>query len=301
MDPPSSMTRRAVLRAGVGFGAAGFLALAGCGDDGEPETASSTTTGDGEPAYRLAPFLGGPVFAAGAENRLPLGIRDADGLLPSASAPASIEVTVIDADGEPVAESTRVRRHDSGLPRPYYPLLFTVDAPGLYTAQAVIDDTSVDTPVEVLAPSAVTVVRPGQNMPRVPTPTVDAARGVNPICTRDPVCPLHDVSLHDALGEGRPVALLVSTPAFCQVSICGPVLDIMLDALPSFPGVRFLHAEVFADPEKSLQRTAPIVEALHLPYEPVLVIAGADGMIALRIDTIFDAAELDAALTSVAG
>ena len=35
-------------------------------------------------------------------------------------------------------------------------------------------------------------------------------------------------TLAQALTEKRPLALLVATPAFCQISICGPVLDVLL-------------------------------------------------------------------------
>src|SRR3546814_12918171 len=74
------------------------------------------------------------------------------------------------------------------------------------------------------------VVKPGDAIPAVATPTPTDARGVNPICTAEPACPLHDVSLADALGEGRPIALLVATPAFCQIAICRPVLALLLEA-----------------------------------------------------------------------
>src|SRR3546814_11078234 len=85
-------------------------------------------------------------------------------------------------------------------------------------------------------------VKPGDAIPAVATPPPTDARGVNPICTAEPACPLHDVSLADALGEGRPIALLVATPAFCQIAICGPVLDVLLEATGGHPDVRPLHA-----------------------------------------------------------
>ena len=59
-----------------------------------------------------------------------------------------------------------------------------------------------------------------------------------PICTAEPRCPLHTTSLDAAVAAGGPVALLVSTPKFCQVAICGPVLDVLLTRVERHPGIR---------------------------------------------------------------
>lgn len=63
----------------------------------------------------------------------------------------------------------------------------------------------------------------------VPTPTIADARGTNPICTRQPQCPFHNVSLDAALKERRPLVVLFATPARCQTDTCGPVLDVLLE------------------------------------------------------------------------
>jgi hypothetical protein len=130
----------------------------------------------------------------------------------------------------------------------------------------------------------------------MPTPTVTDAHGVDPICTNDPVCDLHDATLADALEEGRPLALLVSTPAFCQFAVCGPVLDVLLGVAGDHPDVRLLHAEVYAHPEEELDTKAPIVDALGLTFEPCLLLVDATGTVKERLDTIFDTTEVDEAL-----
>src|SRR5260370_39071776 len=65
----------------------------------------------------------------------------------------------------------------------------------------------------------------GSSASRAPSPTKQNPLGVDPICTRQPACPLHTVSLSDVVGTGRPVAVLFATPALCQTRYCGPVLD----------------------------------------------------------------------------
>ena len=72
--------------------------------------------------------------------------------------------------------------------------------------------------------------------------------------------------------EGRPVALLVSTPKFCQVAICGPVLDVLLSQRGAFPDVRMIHAEVYTD--ETIETLAPVIDALGMTYEPGLFVAG---------------------------
>jgi hypothetical protein len=135
---------------------------------------------------------------------------------------------------------------------------------------------------------------PGDPLPKVPSPTTADPHGVNPICTRSPVCPFHTVSLDQAIGGAKPIALLVSTPAFCQVAICGPVLDLLVDhkATLERAGFQVIHAEVYIDAKA--QRTAPVVDALGLTFEPSLFLARGNGTVVERLDYIFDADELDA-------
>ena len=68
------------------------------------------------------------------------------------------------------------------------------------------------------------------------------------------------------------------------------MLDVMLSVRDQYPTIAFLHAEVFAD--NAATKVAPAVEALGLSFEPVLYLVGADGVVADRLDVIFDATEL---------
>src|SRR5690606_12210710 len=155
-------------------------------------------------------------------------------------------------DGSDLGPAVDVERHDSGLPRAYFPLRVTIDEPGIYTARAEIEGVASEMSFQILEAADVKVIGVGAAVPAVETPTLADARGVNPVCTSDPVCSLHEVTLSEALAAGEPVALLVATPAFCQLAICGPVLDVLLEVADDHPDVRFLHAEVYADPGKDL-------------------------------------------------
>ena len=71
----------------------------------------------------------------------------------------------------------------------------------------------------------------GRRCPPFDTPTVDDHRGVEPYCslTPDP-CPLHDITLTQALQAGKPLVFMVGTPAHCQTGACAPALEFLVAA-----------------------------------------------------------------------
>lgn len=293
-------------------GAAASTLLVACGDDDSSTAAdggssSSTSETGSDEALSVLRFFG-PYFAAGVVARVPFGLSDADGLLPADVSPAELSITVKDPDGEVVAEALSATLHAEGLPRPYYAFDFVPETAGFYDFTFEIGAGEVVSQFQVVAPDDPFVadfVGPGQTMPTVQTPTVDDPMGVTPICTREPACDLHGVSYAAVVGT-VPSVLLVSTPAFCQVSVCGPILDILIEQIAGYPDITFVHAEVFTNPEENQvppvpDDFAPIVAALGLPFEPVMYVVGADGVVVDRLDYIFDGEEIRSALDRLVG
>lgn len=287
------------------LGAAATTVLAACSDSGNgSEAVPATPAPDGNDLSILRFF--GPYYAAEQAARIPFGLSDSAGLLPADAVPGSLSVSVKNPDGEVVAEDLTAVLHADGLPRPYYAFEFTPASTGFYDFTTDVDGAEVISQFSVIAPDAPEIaprVDPGDEMPPLVTPTVADGLGVTPICTREPVCPLHDQTVADVVGNG-PMALLVATPAFCQTVICGPVLDVMLGIMDDYPDVSFVHAEVFTNPEEnsvplSIEDFAPVVTDLGLPYEPAFYAVGADGVVQDRLDFIFDAADMRASLDQV--
>jgi hypothetical protein len=189
-------------------------------------------------------------------------------------------------------------RHAEDLPSPYWPLQLELATAGIYRLVVDTGDGVADASFSITDPAQISIPKPGDQMVAVETPTTANAQGVDPICTKEPICPLHDVTLTEALGTGQPVAFLIATPAFCQTAACGPVLDVLLSQRDAFPDVAMVHAEVYTD--TTIETTTEAVNAYQLTFEPVLFLAGADGVIRQRIDSIFDAAEVGAALQALA-
>jgi hypothetical protein len=301
--PIVPMSRRRFLAAG-GAAAAGAVLLGACGGDDEGSGSgggSTTTTADGGTSqYSLVQFFGGgPQFVAGTTVRAPFGLADKDGLLETKDTPDELVVTVLDKDDKVVADPITVARHADGIPRPYYPLELAIAEPGFYEAKVDYEGVAADLAFQVNTAAEVTLLKPGDAFPALATPTTGDAQGVDPICTADPPCALHEVTAAQALTEGRPMAFLVATPAFCQISVCGPVLDVLVDVATGHPDVRALHAEVYAHPKQDLNTFAPTPLALKMFTEPVLFLVGSDGTVTKRLDTIFDKTELDQALSAL--
>ena len=205
-----------------------------------------------------------------------MGFADKDGVvLDQSPSGAPLEFTVT-ANGQPVGAAVTVPPHADGIPKTYFPLVFTPPQPGVYTVTTSVNGTPLESPIQISDSTSVLAV--GKPMIPFDTPTTTDQRGVQLLCTRQPQCPLHDVTLRDALAGGTPVAFLIATPQFCQQAICGPVLDVLLGQKDAFPGVKMLHSEVYPTVEAAQPNTlqvTDVVMAYGLTFEPALYLAGA--------------------------
>lgn len=99
----------------------------------------------------------------------------------------------------------------------------------------------------------------------------------------------------------------IATPGFCQTTICGPVIDLLIDEAADRDDLHVVHAEVYVDPQRDfsgegaggLPETVPIVNAYGLPFEPALFVAAPDGTILSRLETIYDRSELAEAIAAL--
>jgi hypothetical protein len=301
-----SFDRRAFL-----LGGSAALVLAACGsDDGDTDSASSdTSAGPVGDFALLAYFDPTPVFSrAGIEQRLTWGLGTAAGA-PVEDLPPELtfEVRFDGAPGatspirEVVGEPIVSTLHDEGLPRGYYPMRFTPDREGTWSVKADVDGAEVTASFQVGPEGGPGVIEIGQAMPPVTTATVADPMGVDPLCTRAEQCPFHEVPVADAVGAG-PMVLSVSTPLYCQTAVCGPVLDLLVDASAAYPDLTFVHVEPYLAPEPGnpiVGGTVPAMDELGLSYEPALFFVAADGTIVDRLDNIYDTAELTAALDAL--
>lgn len=281
-----SLNRREFLLAGAGLVVA--TACAGTGNDGGAKV--SAKGGTSKPAFNLV--VASYIHVAGIDERFTVALLDGEGTGPvPLTGPVQLSI-----DGQPIESEV----HQDGIPLPYLLVRHRFAEPGIVKVGATFKGATRDAALQVVDGQGLAVPYPGTPMISAPSPTPSATLGVDPICTADPVCPLHDVSLDAALAGKRPTAVLFSTPARCQSRLCGPVLDNVVAQHQAFADkVRFVHVEIYK--ARAGEDLAPTVEAYGLTQEPVLFLAGADSIVRERLDNAVDRTEMKAALDRLVG
>lgn len=304
LAPPARLlSRRAVILGGLGA-----LGLAACSSNSQTSPTDPADEPGGEPAgadpsFVLAYGFPPSEFAvAGLEQRFPFLVADSEGVfLTDLAGPVNFTVKLGD---EVVVEGVEVAPRSQGVPRAYVPLRFTPPEPGIYDVIGEYEGAELPANIQVVDRGDLSLVQVGDTMPGVATPTFDDHRGVEPICTRDPECALHETSLASVIEAGQPSAVLIASPAFCSTTICGPVLDLLIEEVAA-GGYSAMHAEVYANPEavdNIVDATlAPTPEAFGLTYEPALFVADNNGIVVDRLDAVFDQTEISEALAKTAG
>lgn len=313
MTMSNRFSRRRFLLAGSALAGGVIVTSASCGGGG-------TSAPSPEQAINLVRlFSPDRVLAAGIPQRIPFAV--VAGSAVDIADDAELPVRVFQ-EGKVIEELT-VRGHivdhdhvgDGGDPEHqhadllrYFPLRATLPTPGVYDLEADFGvGRRVLLPVQAFPLDEIVVPLTGDQIPPLVTPTVTDPAGVDTLCTRAPeACSFHGPTVAEVLAEGRPMALLIATPAFCQTAFCGPVLETLLEHAPTVPDVVPIHLEVYANPaalggnfDRTLLEMAPQVAQLGLTFEPSLFLVNSNGVIADRIDNIYDASELVASLESL--
>ncbi len=231
------------------------------------------------------------------KQRLPIGLADPKGAVIT-TGPDKLSGRVLDATGKAVGAPLTATRRSAGLPRPFWLFEMAVDRPGQYQLEVETSGGKKPMAFSITDPTLVNTPKPGDPLLLIDTPTTKNALGVNPICTRNPFCPFHSVSLKDATALGKPIVFIISTPAFCQFAVCGPVLDFVIAEEKRLAGkLTVVHSEVYTDDTKD--NLTPTVEAYNMSFEPVLYLADRTGKVVDRWDVLFDQTELGKALDSL--
>lgn len=195
-----------------------------------------------------------------------------------------VEVYTREPGGEVLGGPFPVEAYGAGdVGLPLYRTVIDVPEPGPIEVVAVSGDDYGASAINAVRPEDSAVPVPGEEAISVKTPTEENPEGVEELCTRNPPCTMHEVSLDDALDEGRPVMLMFATPAYCQTAVCGPGVDTLQEVQDSrdWGDVAFIHAEIFSDAGVTV---AEHVRAWELPSEPWLFSIDGEGRIVRRLD-----------------
>jgi hypothetical protein len=310
MTGRTSISRRELLRlAGAGGGALGLAALlAACGGDNKGGTGGSSPAGSLKALRADATQLS----LLGAQSQLPVGaglytfgLSTADNRLVTGGAP---QVWVARDDTTRAAgpfptrwfelkayEQTRDTSPRSPLTG-FYGAQVEFPEAGNWMVAAALDldgGRAVGqgaVPVAAKVPAAV-----GSKAKPVATPVATTAAGRKKICTREPACPLHTISLDDALAAGRPTVVTFATPLLCSSQMCGPVVDEQMVAADKLGGkASFIHVEIY--PSRNTAKPAHTFLQYGFTTEPWLLVVDRDGVIRARHEGPVTAGQIEDAL-----
>jgi hypothetical protein len=279
------------------------LALVACSGGGDDDDGQSAGSGSSDSAGVDLPSDAVLVFRQdtsallmGRPQRLVFAVTNADGSRFNGG-PDTLDLEITTLDDAPIGEATGTRHDVDG--QVYWSAVATMPAEDNYVLK--VTGTQLVAAFTARDKAVIPIPAVGDLLVAVDTPTTADGRGVDPICTREPACPFHEVNLNEALAGSLPVVLLIGTPAYCQTGVCGPVLDHLIevvdgDALAGKATV--IHAEVYSTRWDGAD-APPVTEAVNafeLSFEPVLYVATPGGEIVARLDAVWDQAELREAL-----
>jgi hypothetical protein len=320
--------RRAFLRGALALtGAGAATALVGCGGGDDEDGATPAPTMRGSPAGGMSTQAAGgaimPVmltseFVVGQRNRFLVGLLNEDNDF-LRDAQVALKFYVVNPDGEsgklrgegPAAYTELVLPEGAsavgsqlGETIGFYEAIAPFDLAGKWaveisaTPSGASNATTIQAPLEVF--ETYRIPAPGTLPPASENDTAATNPNEMSLCSRDPICSLHDKVIADYLGKGRPLVVQFSTPAFCDTRFCGPVLDVLLDQYPDYEDrAEFIHIEVWQDFQLRQYRAA--TQEWGLPTEPITFFMRADGTIASFLESVFTVQELTAALDEIAG
>lgn len=287
------MDRRACVRLLVGSG--GAVLVGACSSQEastslEPPSGSTAQPPSVDPvAAQVAPDAdrGLTVINASFEQLTGAGQSFAFGLTTPDNEPvrdADVQVHILGLDGQPQGTYQASFRDVDVVPLGLYLVRLDLPEPGPVSIVAVTTDGAAgSTTLQVTAPEDSAVPAPGQPAVVVATPTISAPLGMERVCTLDPPCGMHDVSLDEAVAAGRPVVLTFATPAYCMTAICGPSVEVVDEVRRSgeWGDIAWIHMEIFSD---AGQTPSAAVQEWGLLSEPWLFTIDGDGTVQQRAD-----------------
>jgi hypothetical protein len=151
---------------------------------------------------------------------------------------------------------------------------------------------------EVAADSPV----PGVGEPAIPSASLTATTPEERehVCSATPPDDMHDLSLEQALANGKPTVVLFATPAYCATRTCGPSLEAVVELKRRYGDrANFIHVEIY--PGDDYTTVAPTVTEWSLPSEPWLFLIDANGTVVERYEGGIGLTELDPAVAALTG
>jgi len=142
----------------------------------------------------------------------------------------------------------------------------------------------------------------GDPAPRSPSLTLhDVGGDVSHLCTNQPPCGLHELSIAEALRPAeKPLVAVFATPAFCTSALCAPELGTLLRLREGGYADRanFVHVEIYQYPFEQQQPASTVAE-WGLQSEPWVFMVDRSGLVRERFEGAAPVEELEPALKAL--
>jgi len=322
LDRGARLSRRDLLRsAALAAGTAGASALlAACGGgSGSKSTSSTAASGSSQQGQANSlralvanlpqlSLLNAQSNLPVGRNRFTFGLSTSDNRLVQGGTPklwfatdqtskplGPFEARFLQMDAYDKLEDKSPRSELTG----FYVADVDLPRPGNWLAVAVIDASGQRAAGQGAIPVKDKVVAPvGTKAISGKTPVATKPADLAKICTREPPCPMHYISLDKALASGKPTVITFATPLLCSSRMCGPVVDEQMLAFQKIGKAKanFIHLEIY--PQRDINKPAPLFVRWGVQSEPWLIVIDRSGTIRSRLgEGPVVASEIEAALT----
>ncbi|MBN40576.1 MAG: hypothetical protein CL757_01815 [Chloroflexi bacterium] len=151
------------------------------------------------------------------------------------------------------------------------------------------------------------VVAIGNEVPKSLTLTGDTLAELERISTDiNPDPDLYQVSIDEAVINGKPTVIVFATPALCVSQVCGPIVDMVSNIKMKYEKrLDFIHVEVFENPKALLSQgrfSGQQVEAVKewgLVTEPWVFVVDRNGLLSAKFEIFATEAEIISAIEAV--
>jgi|TARA_B110000116_G_C16761781_1_gene548793 hypothetical protein len=141
-------------------------------------------------------------------------------------------------------------------------------------------------------------------VPSSVTPTgrdVDSLFEISSSLEPDP--DLYELSIHEAIANGKPSVFVFATPALCVSKLCGPIVRMISEIKNDYDGnINFVHVEVFENPDVLVQEgrlsgnQVAAVEEWGLVTEPWVFVVDRDGILINKYEIFVSSDEIRGAI-----
>lgn len=211
------------------------------------------------------------------------------------------ELVVAREGGDPQRVPTEFVWMTEGV-RGLYVAYVEFDEPGQWTATLHPDGENQTLASPFFVDDRPSTPEVGEPAPVAASATSDDVGGDMTLITSDPSPEpaMYEVSAADAVANGTPAVIVFATPAFCETSVCGPMLDqVKATRLATRADVDWVHVEVYDLEDTTKLVAVPAAIDWGLPSEPWVFVVDAAGIVTHRFEGVVSDAELRAAVADV--